>query len=324
MPGTYDSLTARADLAGLIPTETAAGIIQSAAQASVAMATFRRVTMPRGTTQMPVLSVMPTAYWVGASDTGLKQTTEQNWENVELLARELAVIVPIPQAVIDDATVDLWAEVRPRLAEAFGQKVDAACLFGTDKPSGWGDSIVEAAVAASNEFTVGATGNVSGVTGDIAHDINEAWALVEDDGFEVNVQWARRRIRARLRGLRDDNGQPVFQNGLERGAPASLYGEDLIFVGNGAWDDTYALVVGDRNAAILGVRQDITYRIFTEGVISDESGAVVLNLMQQDAVALRAVMRVGYAVANPANPIQGDGGAGASGFPFAVLTEAGS
>ena len=321
---TYNSLTDRTDVAGLIPTEYAAQIIQSMAQSSVALQTFRRVTMPRGAVEMPVLSVLPTAYWVGATDTGRKQTSEQNWENVSLVARELAVIVPIPVAVVEDATVDLWAEIRPRIAEAFGVKVDAAALFGTDKPSGWGDSIVEAAIAATNEFTVGDTGNVSGATGDIAHDINETWALVEEDGFDVNIQWSRRRMRARLRGLRDDNGQPVFQNGLERGAPASIYGEDLLFVSNGSWDNDYALVVGDRNAAILGVRQDIRYEMFREGVISDDSGAVVLNLMQQDAVALRATMRVGYAVANPANRIQGDGGSGASGFPFAVLTEAAS
>jgi HK97 family phage major capsid protein len=320
----YDSLIARADVAGLIPTEYSNQIIQSLPQASVALATFRRATMARGVSEMPVLSVLPVAYWVGATDTGLKQTGEQNWENVTLTARELAVIIPIPQAVLDDATVDLWAEIKPRLAEAFGAKIDAACLFGTDAPVAWPDSIVEQAVAAGNEFTVGATGNVDLAVGDIAHDINETWALVEEDGFDVNIQWARRRMRSRLRGLRDDNGQPVFQNGLERGAPPSVFGEDLLYVSNGAWDDSYALVAGDRNAAIIGMRQDIDYRIFTEGVITDAEGLVQLNLMQQDAVAMRATMRVGYAVANPANRIQGDGGANATGFPFAVLTEAGS
>ncbi len=310
----YNSLIDRTDVAGLIPTEFATQIIQSAAAQSAALGTFRRVTMPRGVTEMPVRSVLPTAYWVGASDTGLKQTTEQNWDNVTLTARELAVIVPIPQAVLDDATVDLWSEVRPRLAEAFGAKIDAAALFGSDTPSGWPDSIVEQAVAAGNEYTEGDSG------GDISVDISETWALVEDDGFDVNVQWARRRLRSQLRGLRDENGQPIFQQGLN-GTPSSIYGEDLLFVSNGAWDDTYKLVVGDRNAAIIGVRQDIDYRIFTEGVISDESGNIVLNLMQQDAVALRATMRVGYAVANPVNRLVPSD---AARFPFAVLVGAGS
>lgn len=316
---TYDSLVSRADAAGLIPPEYARDIIKSMPQSSVALATFRQVPMARGVDYMPVLSVLPEAYWVGTTDTGLKQTSEANWENVTLTARELAVLVPIPEAVLDDATVDLWAEIRPRIAEAFGAKIDAAALFGTSAPADWPDSIVERAVAASNEYTIGTV-----AADDISVDISNTWALVEDDGFDVNVQWARRRMRSRLRGLRDDNGQPIFQNALQRGDPASIYGEDLLYVSNGAWDDTYALVAGDRSAAIIGVRQDIRYKVFTEGAITDAAGAAVLNLMQQDAVVLRATMRVGYAVANPANRIAGDGGAAGAGFPFAVLTEAGS
>ena len=314
---TYDEVISRTDVAGLIPTEYASGVIQDMPKASVSMATFRRATLPRGVSEIPVLSVLPEAYWVGETDTGLKQTGEQNWENVTLTARELAVIIPIPEAVIADSSIDLWGEIRPRLAEAFGAKIDAATLFGTNAPTAWPDSIVEQAVAASNEITIGDTDQ------DISLDINDVWEKVEDDGFDVNIQYARRRMRSRLRGLRDDNGQPIFQIGVE-GQPSSIYGEDLLYVSNGGWSDSYALIAGDRNAAIMGVRQDIEYKIFTEGVISDGSGVVQLNLMQQDAVAMRATMRVGFAVANPANRIQGDGGTGASGFPFAVLTEAGS
>jgi HK97 family phage major capsid protein len=308
----FNNIIARDDVGGLIPTESATAIIQSLTAQSVALATFRRAVMPRGVTEMPVLSVLPVAYWV-SGDTGLKQTTEVNWDNVTLNARELAVIVPIPQAVVDDATIDLWAEIRPRIAEAFGAKIDAAALFGSDSPSGWDDSIAEQAIAAGNTYAVGDSG------GDISLDISNTWALVEEDGFDVNVQWARRRMRSRLRGLRDENGQPIFQNALDRTTPASVYGEDLLYVSNGAWDDDYAMVVGDRNAAIIGVRQDITYKVFTEGVISDDSGNVVLNLMQQDAIAMRAVMRVGFAVANPVNAL-----GAADPFPFAVLTESGS
>lgn len=311
----FDSLISRADVAGLIPEEYSREVISSMPAASVALSSFRRVTMPRGTSHVPVLSLLPSAYWVGTTDTGRKQTSEQNWENVTLVARELAVIVPIPLAVVGDATTDLWGEIKPRLAEAFGTKLDAAALFGTDAPSDWPDSIVEDAVAAGNEYTVGDSG------GDLSVDISDTWGLVEADGFDVNVQWARRNIRSRLRGLRDDAGQPIFQPALSRGDVPSIYGEDILYVANGAWDDTYAMVVGDRSAAILGIRQDIDYRFFTEGVVSDDDGVVILNLMQQDAIALRATMRVGYAVANPATRLNPTAG---TRFPFAVLTELGS
>ena len=89
----------------------------------------------------------------------------------------------------------------------------------------------------------------------------------------------------------------------------------------GPWVNNYELIAGDRNAAILGVRQDFTFDIFTEGVISDGSGNVVLNLMQQDAAAMRAVGRFAFAVANPINA---EGVAAANRLPFAVLINAGS
>jgi hypothetical protein len=60
-------------------------------------------------------------------------------------------------------------------------------------------------------------------------------------------------------------------------------------------------------------------KILTEAVSSDATGKVILNLAQQDAVAMRAVMRVAFAVANP---ISLQAPTEATRFPFAVLAPA--
>jgi HK97 family phage major capsid protein len=100
--------------------------------------------------------------------------------------------------------------------------------------------------------------------------------------------------------------------------PATLYGRQLNEVLNGGWVPAdAALITGDWSKAIVGIRQDITFRIFTEGVISDDDGVVILNLMQQDSVAMRAVMRIGWALANPINPLHDDD---ATRSYFGVLT----
>jgi hypothetical protein len=57
-------------------------------------------------------------------------------------------------------------------------------------------------------------------------------------------------------------------------------------------------VVGDFQQGILGVRQDLTYKILTEATLTDGAGKVTLSLAEQDAVALRVVARFGYATAN--------------------------
>lgn len=309
----YDSLTGRTEADALIPVERVREIIKALPTQSAAMQLFRTVNMSSKVRSQPVLSSKAMAYWVNG-DTGHKQTTALEWANKQMVAEELAVILPIPEAVVDDAEYDIIGEALPELIEAFGILLDQAVLFGTSKPASWSDpSIVEGAVAAGNSVEFG----TSAV--DFVDDINEVMATVEDDGFDVNGFAARRRIRSRLRGLRDGNNALLFNPSMQAGTPSTLYGEPLAYVSNGAWDNTAAeLIAGDFTKAIIGIRQDFTYKVFTEGVITDPSdGTVTLNLMQQDSIALRAVMRVGYAVANPltrGNETEADR------FPFGVLT----
>src|SRR5687768_5509716 len=57
----------------------------------------QRITMSSKTDRMPVLSALPSAYFVDG-DTGLKQTSKQQWRNVTLVAEEIATIIPVPDA----------------------------------------------------------------------------------------------------------------------------------------------------------------------------------------------------------------------------------
>lgn len=309
----FDSITDRTDAGALIPEERAREIIQGLPAQSAALSLFRNVQMSSKVRSQPVLSALPYAYWVNG-DTGLKQTTDMGWSRKQMVAEEIAVIVPVPEAVLDDSEYDIFGEIRPRLVEAFGEVIDEAVLFGVNKPSSWTDpAIVPGAVAAGNAVAAG-----TGV--DLASDISEAMALVEDDDFDVNGFAARRRIRAALRDLRDGEGRPVYSPSLTAGTPGMLFGEPITYVRNRAWDGTAAeLIAGDFSQAILGIRQDITYKVLDQAVITDDDGVVLLNLAQQDSVALRAVMRVAYAVNVPVTRANMDA---TTPFPFAVVTPA--
>ena len=57
-------------------------IQQEAPANSAFMSMARKLpNMSSKTTRMPVLDMLPTAYWVNG-DTGMKQTTKQEWDNV--------------------------------------------------------------------------------------------------------------------------------------------------------------------------------------------------------------------------------------------------
>ena len=126
-------IISRADAASTIPEEVVTEVIKAAAQTSAALALFRQVNMGTKLATLPVLSALAQAYFVNG-DTGLKQTTEMAWSGVTLEAEEIAAIVPVPEAVVDDSASDVWAEVQAGLAEAVGIALDQAVFAGLNKP----------------------------------------------------------------------------------------------------------------------------------------------------------------------------------------------
>jgi HK97 family phage major capsid protein len=122
----YNNQIDRNDANALIPDDVAREIIQGVPQYSAIMQLATKApNMPTNQRRIPVLSTLPTAYFVNG-DTGLKQTSEQSWANKYFDAEELAVIIPIPEAVLDDANYDIWGEIKPRIMEAMGIAFDQA------------------------------------------------------------------------------------------------------------------------------------------------------------------------------------------------------
>lgn len=289
----YDNIISRSDAQALIPEDVASGIIQNMVKESAALTLMRRATMATNQQRMPVLSALPIAYFV-QGDTGQKQTTEVAWGNKYLNAEEIACIVPIPEAVLEDASFDVWEEIKPKLEEAVGRTLDAAVFFGTNKPSSWPDAIVTSAVAAGN---VVARGTAAAGAGGIATDISNVMGAVEDDGFDVNGFVTTRSYRRYLRNARATDGQKLLDVQLQ-----TLEGEPIVYAMNGLWPpgaSAAELFAGDWSQFILAVRRDMTYKILSEAVIQDNQGNIVYNLAQQDMVALRLTFRAAWQVANP-------------------------
>lgn len=307
------NITNRADAEAIIREQVVSNIFQDAPKHSVFLSMAKKLpNMTSNQTRMRVLDFLPTAYWVNG-DTGMKQTTRQAWDNVFINAGELAVIVPISDAVLSDAEFDIFGEVTPRVMEAIGQKVDAAVIFGDNRPAEWGLDIISRARQAGN--------NVSPTTGKDYYDLilgeNGVFSKVEDDGYGVTGALAPMNFKSKLRGLRDKTGQPIFKSNMQDVARYSLDGAAITFPENGAFYANIAqLVVGDFSQAVYAIRQDITVKILDQGVIQDpDTKEIIYNLAQQDMTALRIVFRMGWALPNPATRLNED----RTGCAFAYL-----
>lgn len=300
----------RADALALLARQDINEIIKPDNAPSAALAAFRTIRMSAGTARMPVLAALPTAGFVtddnASAASGVKPTSKVSWGNKELIAEEIAVIVPVHENTMADSSFDIWGEVRPLVAQEFGRILDAAIFFGTNKPATWTDpALIPGAIAAGNSV-------VEGTGVDLAEDFNEAFGKVEDDEFDVNSAFTGRFLRRSLRGLRDEVGQPIYLDALRSdGSTASIYGQDLRYINNGGWDRSTAVaLVGDASKVVIGVREDVQVKLLDQATVGG------INLAERDMIALRFKFRVAFATAFSTARI----GGAPTDYPFAVIT----
>ncbi len=304
----------RSKAEALIKEQITNTIMQDTPKNSIVMQLGKRLpNMTSQQTRVPVLSMLPMAYWVNG-DTGYKQTSQQAWENVYIDAGELAVIVPIPEAVVNDASFDIVGEVIPRVQEEIGAKVDQAILFGINRPSNWQSDIFTMARQAGNNVT-------GGITYDTLLGTDGLFSKVEQAGYAVDGVIAAMTGRAAMRGIKDDAGRPIFVTDMQGATRYALDGAPMYFPENGSFDVSVAqMIAGNWGQLVYSIRQDIQTKILTEAVIQNPATKeIAYNLAQQDMIALRVTFRMGWALPNPATRLNPD----RANVPFAYI-EAGT
>ena len=337
---TFNEFISRSDSEALMPEDVSREVLKNISEGSTVTRLARRLpNMTRVQRRLPVLSVLPTVSFVGEAGrvlpTGhpqtfseIKPTTEAQWANKYIYAEEMACIVVIPETVLEDSEYDVWAEIQPEIIAAIGAKIDYSIFFGVkgiDVPAAWPNGIMlqmPAAHKIADTFGNDLYDAIMGVGGVISK--------VEEDGFFVNGHVARLAMRAALRGLRGDNGggagtgDPIFVQDMHSATPYSLDGSRLEFPINGSFEQLAAsMISGDWNQLVWSMRKDITLKVLTEGVITDDSSPrqILHNLAQDDMIGLRVTFRMGWELPNPINRVNQTE---ATRFPFAALTPTGS
>ena len=303
----------RADVQAMLETQVAPEVLSAATAASAVLSTFRTFNMGTRTARIPVQDALATAGFV--TEGSAKPETEVTWDGVDLVAEEIAAIAVVHENVLADprdSGFDLWALIRPQIATGIAKVIDGAAFFGTNIPTSWGTGIVPAAVAAGN---VTEQGTATAAQGGIAGDLSATMGQVETDGYDPNRWYTGRSMRGMLRDVRATDGTPLYISTMrsDGSTDGEIFGLPQTIIRNGAWPakTVATAVVGDTSTAIVGLRSDLTFRIFDTGTVGS------ISRLEKDMLALRCTMRVAFAVAKPLMP---DGTAG--GYPFAVLRDA--
>lgn len=290
----------RTAAAALFEEQVAPRVIEKATESSVALSTLPVIPMGSGTTRVPVLAALPSAAFL-SGDQAAKPESAVSWSDKTITAEEIAVIVPISESAIADATVDIVDSIVRLIGQEFGRVLDAAVFFGTGAPATYPTGGVHGLAVAETQ-TVAAVDEP-------ATDIDALYSILESAGFDPTDVYAGRAYRSTLRSVTDGSGTPLYQPMNGSVNVGSLYGVPLSYPLG--WDAAKADALAvDDSGLMLGLRQDVTIKMLSEATLTSFG-----NLAEKDSVAVRAVMRVGFQVANPVTIHSG-----AQVYPVAALT----
>ncbi|WP_242491903.1 phage major capsid protein [Miniphocaeibacter massiliensis] len=223
----------------------------------------------------------PGAYWV--NETEKIKTSTAKWLHVDMVAKKLAVIIPISKEFLYYTVTDFFNEMQPKIAEAFYKKFDEAGILGINNP--FAQSIEKSVASSSNKLV-----------GDISYDnVLALGDLVLEDDIEPNAFISKAQNRTALRGAAlVENGviQEIYDKTTDTidGLPSVNLKSAEMKKGT--------LYTGDFDHLYYGIPWELEYTISEEAqlsTITNEDGTPV-NLFEQDMVALKATMHVGLTI----------------------------
>jgi len=223
----------------------------------------------------------PGAYWVG--ETEKIKTSKPEWLQATMVAKKLGVIIPCSRELLHYKLSNFFETMRPKIAEAFYKKFDAAAILNEDNP--FPQSVEQSLVTSTNL-----------ITGDLTYDnILDLEDMLTNEDFDVNAFISTKKNRSTLRNAHKIENGVIVESIFDRKGNTidGLPVVDLKALEKGN------LYAGDFDYMYYGIPFGMTYKISEEAQLStltNEDGTPV-NLFEQELVALRATMDVAFMIA---------------------------
>ena len=306
----------------VLPVEYGREIIRGLVGSSKALELGRRLPDMKGKTyKLNVNSHLPVAGWVknqatpnngDEADIKNKPIGYYAFEGVDLVAEEIAVIIPVSINTLNDVEdfgIELMPEITEQVIGAFQEVIDATVFFGVNAPWASFNGIV------ADASTKGKTVSWDGTSGTSFYNaVDEAMEYVENSGYVPTAILGGPSLRSAFRKTITTLGVLAGDQGEIGALPRHI---DL----TGGFNQSSAFaIVGDFRYLVYSFREELSMRVLYEATLKDPAtGTELYNLAQQDMIGLRFTMRLGVALPNPVNRV-----GGSSRYPFAVITKAGA
>lgn len=291
---------ARNTMEDWLPEEYDSEVIQRVNQVSGVEAFARRI--PMGSDSKNVSRSAGVGVEV-VSKGGTYGEDESLNDDVNLAAKKFGKAIRIAEEDLDDAFVDVVAAKQRDWATSYGKMIDNACLgvtaaVGTGVPF---ESVYRSLSQTDSDLDYTGDANIVQTAGAVTYDkASEALGKLEVGGYfdaTTTVVIANTAFREHLRGIKDDQGMPIFIQGLA-GTPDTLFGHPVVWslgaktsaTATSAPTGNAIAVFANADFLLLGVRSG-PESIFIDG----RSGASALT----DEAILKMRARRGFVPGHP-------------------------
>ena len=260
-----------------LPSEVSGEILQKTQEESAIMRLARQVTLPGRGLTIPVITGDPTAAWV--AETAAKPVSNATLNTKLMQAYKIAVIETFSKEFVRDAAA-LYDALVSRLPGALAAVFDSTVIGGTPVPGSNFDTLAGCTQQAID---------TDAYAGLVAADTDIAVNGGVLNGFAFSAQG-----RGILLSAVDGSKRPLFLASANEGVVNRVLGVPTYFnkALYKAGTPNVVGVAGDWTQAMYGTVEGVEISFTDTATLA--SGNTTINLWQQNMVAVRAEIEVGF------------------------------
>lgn len=220
------------------------------------------------------------------TEVSAKPESTHTLQSFTLTAQKMATFIIVSDELLSETPIDLISFYQDAITQRMAQLIDISAItsggpFGTqDLVTG----VTAQTLPAGNVATPVAANYVDAMTA--------AFNAIEAADYLPNGWLAARSAKGTLRGYKETGtGQPMLSENYQTDIPDQFWGEPIYFLGRGVFPtsaaNTTRVIVGDFSQYVIGIRDELTFSLHSEGTINGTS------LLETNQTALRAEMRLG-------------------------------